>query len=101
MQCFRMRLVGTTLVTVLVLLALGPSPGDAQFFSSRRYCTLGGSSDSSGEPDCSYNTWEQCRASASGLARYCGENPFYVAPAREARPQESNKKRKSKSRPNN
>ena len=94
MRFFCMRFVTLSLATVLTLLALGASPSDAQFFS-RRYCTFGGTDNSSGDPDCSFNTWEQCRASASGLGRYCGENPFYVAPAREARPQEPNKKRKS------
>ena len=41
-------------------------------FFNKRYCLQ---SSSSRVPDCSYNTWEQCRASASGLSRYCAENP--------------------------
>jgi hypothetical protein len=34
--------------------------------------------------DCSFDTYEQCLASASGLRRFCDTNPFYtgyVAPA--------------------
>jgi hypothetical protein len=45
-------------------------------FFNKRYCTMGGGGRS-GAADCSYNTWEQCRASASGLGRYCSENPFW------------------------
>jgi hypothetical protein len=69
----RLVLIGCTIVAAAMV--AGVSSSDAQF--SRRYCTQGGSSQSSGEPDCSYNTWEQCMASASGLARYCAENPFW------------------------
>jgi hypothetical protein len=28
--------------------------------------------------DCSFDTYEQCLASASGLRRYCDANPFYM-----------------------
>jgi hypothetical protein len=76
-----MRAAVIGLATVLAALAADVTSSDAQF--SRRYCTMGGSDQSSGEPDCSYNTWEQCMASASGLARYCGENPEYLWRARE------------------
>ena len=37
--------------------------------------------------DCSFDTYEQCLASASGLRRFCDTNPFYMgyAPAPEPR----------------
>jgi hypothetical protein len=74
-----MRLALIGLAALMTALAGGVQSGSAQFNS--RYCTDGGSDNSSGMPDCSYNTWEQCRASASGLGRYCTENPAYVARA--------------------
>ena len=47
-------------------------------FFSKRYCTMLGSSHDGGSfADCSFNTWEQCLASASGLGHYCTENPFW------------------------
>ena len=70
----RLALIGYATAVVALLAAIPSS--DAQF--SRRYCTFGGGPGSSGEPDCSYDTFEQCRASASGLGRYCGENPEYL-----------------------
>lgn len=30
--------------------------------------------------DCSYFTWQQCRAAASGTGNFCYQNPLYVAP---------------------
>src|ERR1700754_2642599 len=84
----RLGLIGSA--AMIAALAAGMSSSDAQF--SRRYCTMGGSSQSSGEPDCSYNTWEQCMASASGLARYCGENPEWLWRQRGASQQEPQSK---------
>ena len=73
-----MRLFIIGLAAITATLAADMSPADAQFsFYNKRFCTMGGGDRSSGEPDCSYNTWEQCRASASGLGRYCTENPFW------------------------
>jgi hypothetical protein len=67
----RMALIGITAVTLLA--SIDVPPASAQF--SRRFCSQGGADESSGEMDCSFNTWEQCRAAASGLGRYCIENP--------------------------
>jgi hypothetical protein len=36
--------------------------------------------------DCSYFTWQQCRAAASGTGNFCYQNPLYVAPADGRRP---------------
>jgi hypothetical protein len=58
--------------------AAGISPAGAQSsFFNKRFCTFGGGGRS-GSPDCSYSTWEQCRASATGLGRYCAENPNWT-----------------------
>jgi Protein of unknown function (DUF3551) len=90
-----MRLAMIGLAAAIIGLAAGVSSSDAQFFS-RRYCTQGGSSQSSGEPDCSYNTWEQCMASASGLARYCTENPFWKPEgSRDEKPQRRSKPKRN------
>ena len=70
----RRALIG--LATLVAILAANAPSGYAQeSFFNKRYCTVGGRGGS-GMPDCSYNTWEQCRASASGLGRYCTENSF-------------------------
>jgi hypothetical protein len=96
-----MRYVSIGLVAVTVVLALSAIPSQAQSsFFSRRFCTFGGG-DSGGEPDCSFNTWEQCMASANGLGRYCGENPYYVAPPRSAGASDSKPAKKSKQRHQN
>ena len=76
-----MRLDVIGCITAVAALVATVTSSEAQF--SRRYCTFGGESQSSGEPDCSYNTWQQCVASASGLARYCGENPFWKPEGRD------------------
>jgi len=64
-------------LAVLTVMTAGASYAQESFFN-KRFCTMGGGDrGGSGQPDCSYNTWEQCRASASGLGRYCSENPFW------------------------
>ena len=47
-----------------------------------------------GFPDCAYDTFEQCRATASGTGRYCMNNPWYVAPEK-PKPVQRKKKRTS------
>ena len=72
----RPALIG--LVTLLITLAAdAPSGHGQESFFNKRFCTMGGGDRGSGMPDCGYNTWEQCRASASGLGRYCTENPYW------------------------
>ena len=71
----RASLIG--LVSLLATLAANTPSGHAQeSFFNKRYCTMGGGGRS-GVPDCSYNTWQQCLASASGLGRYCSENSHW------------------------
>jgi hypothetical protein len=50
---------------------------------------------SSGATDCSYNTLAQCRQGASGLNRYCVENPDYAWAAR-GRRQDAGSSRRSR-----
>ena len=46
-------------------------PASAQ---NRRWCTQ----SRSGFPICAYDTFEQCRAAASGTGAYCVENPEWI-----------------------
>jgi len=77
-----MRSISIVAVAVVTLLAADGANAQGSFFN-KRYCL------SSGEtriPDCSYNTWQQCRASVSG-AQHCSENSFWKqeAPAKKVR----------------
>ena len=95
----RPALIG--LATLVAILAASAPSGHAQeSFFNKRYCTMGGRGGS-GVPDCSYNTWEQCRASASGLARYCGENPYYAESKHGDDRQGADPKRKGQAKRNN
>jgi hypothetical protein len=74
-----MRLALVGLVTVATALTVGVLPGGAQeSFFNERYCTRGGFR--SGELNCAYHTWQQCRESVPGTGRYCTENPFWHGP---------------------
>ena len=84
-----MRRLAIAVLTIAATLAGSMHPGSAQF--NNRYCAQGGRG--SGEPDCSYSTMDQCRASASGLGRYCVENPNW-------RPQTRSQRRKDSRRNN-
>ena len=68
-----MRSFVIALATMMVALAAGVQPGSAD---PRPYCLQGSSgSPGGGMLDCSYQTWEQCRASISGGRDYCMVNP--------------------------
>jgi hypothetical protein len=54
-----------------------PTSSAQESFFNDRYCAIGGGGRGSGISDCAYSTWEQCLASASGLGKYCSENPFW------------------------
>jgi hypothetical protein len=60
---------------IAILLSAGTAA--AQDYTSSQYCdpwcTLG---RRSGATDCSYYTFEQCRAAASGTGATCVTNPF-------------------------
>jgi Protein of unknown function (DUF3551) len=76
----RIALIG--LVTVMAALAADmQSSGGQESFYNQRFCTQGGGGrEGNSSPDCAFNTWEQCIASARGLGRYCAENPFWHGP---------------------
>ena len=53
--------------------ALSSAPAQA---GERAFCIKGDNiADAHG--DCSFDTYEQCQASASGRLAYCDANPFY------------------------
>jgi len=68
-------------VAVAAVLATGVEPSFAQ---NRRFCTER-SIWSWGFPNCAYDTFEQCRATASGTGAYCTSNPWYVEPQKPAK----------------
>jgi hypothetical protein len=70
----RLALIGLAAVVMTATLAAPVAQAQESFFN-KRYCSMGGGNRGSGLADCGYNTWEQCRESASGLGRYCTENP--------------------------
>jgi hypothetical protein len=72
-------------MAAVAVLSAGAGGAQASFFN-KRFCAMPGGSNSGAEPDCSFNTWEQCRASVTG-SRYCSENPFWKpeAPATKVR----------------
>ena len=72
-----MRLASIALAAFVAALTVNTAYAQSDSFFQKRFCTIGGGNRSSGMADCSYNTWEQCRASASGLGRYCTENPYW------------------------
>ena len=75
------------MVAAAVAMSTAPDRADAQAsFFNKRYCL---ESSSSRFPDCSYNTWEQCRASVHG-GYFCFENAFW-------KPEETAKPAKAKS----
>jgi hypothetical protein len=86
-----MRLVSQGPVTLIIGLTVNPPSGYAytESFFNKRYYAMGGSSYGSAMADCSFNTWEQCRASVSGLGRYCTENSFW-------KPESSGDKKRTK-----
>ena len=95
-----MRFALMSLASAFAVLALGVPSSDAQTFFNKRYCVFGGGGlVNGGTEDCSYNTWEQCRATASS-GGFCGENPFYVEPTRGAVQPGTNPKRKSQAKRN-
>ena len=80
----------TALIGLAALIATvavdAPSSSAQESFFNKRYCTIGGGTRGSGIADCGYNTWEQCLASASGLGKYCSENPYWKPEAAGERP---------------
>lgn len=55
--------------------ALSSVPAQA---GERAFC-IKGENIADAHGDCSFDTYDQCLASASGLRRYCDANPFYMS----------------------
>ena len=68
-----------TLITFMAVLALlaGVKPGAAEI--TYPWCAQYGGWDGGGR-NCGFSTYEQCRATVSGVGGYCEENPMYRAP---------------------
>jgi uncharacterized protein DUF3551 len=66
-------IVGLLATTGVAVLAATP----ARAVGSHPFCMQG--STAPGLSDCSYATYEQCQATASGRYLYCIENPYYNA----------------------
>ena len=60
-------------VGAAVSCVLAPSAAQARDYP---FCIKGDGYDSA-VGDCSFDTYEQCQASASGRLAYCDTNPFY------------------------
>jgi hypothetical protein len=82
---FHMRILTATFLAAAALGAvLTTTPAEAY---DRRICLIGGGYPYPG--DCAYDTYAQCKASASGQQAYCGVNPdfaFAEAAGRRYRP---------------
>lgn len=66
----------SALLAALVLgaaAALSNAPAQA---GERAFC-IKGQGHGQAHGDCSFDTYEQCLATASGLLNYCDANPFY------------------------
>ncbi|QOZ34192.1 DUF3551 domain-containing protein [Bradyrhizobium sp. CCBAU 53421] len=71
---------------ILALSTIATAPANAQkYYSTSPVCKTNyrwGGEDT----DCGYTSLEQCRASASGLAAMCINNPYYAGPPTDRRP---------------
>jgi hypothetical protein len=78
-----MRPILIATLAAVALLAVDAARAQESFFN-KRFCTIPGGANSGSAPDCSYSTWEQCRASVTGT-KYCAENPNWRQDAATAR----------------
>jgi hypothetical protein len=73
-----------------VALLISGEVASAQDYSTSQYCSPWCLQFRSGGQDCSYNTFEQCRVSRSGVGGICVQNPFLSQctrqPARRRKP---------------
>jgi len=69
-----MRTGMIALIVIGTALAASVAPGSAQ---NRRFCTQYPISHG-GLPYCGFDTFAQCRATASGTGAYCISNPWYA-----------------------
>jgi hypothetical protein len=81
-----MKCVLIALAAVAVVAGAGLRTADAQRKGPTPWCIENGSFGDSA-PDCTYWTYEQCRASARGAGGVCVENPI-LAWGRRGQPQD-------------
>ena len=66
-------LAGIGMMAAVLTAGVQPSSADP-----RPYCLQAGRGGSGGGlPDCTYHTWEQCRAAVGGGSDSCSENPAW------------------------
>jgi hypothetical protein len=78
------------IVTVAAGLVPGmQAAGAQQSFFNGPYCSQPGAGNDVGSvaPNCEFNTWEQCIASARGLGRFCTTNPWWHGPRQQPKAQ--------------
>jgi hypothetical protein len=73
-----MRIVVLTLAAAAATVSIGiaPTPVQARDYP---FC-IKGDSYASAVGDCSFDTYAQCLATASGRLAYCDANPFFAYP---------------------
>ena len=59
------------IAVLALLIAVESSSAEVIYPWCAQYSTKGGARN------CGFTTWEQCRATVSGIGGYCIENPFY------------------------
>ena len=72
-----MRTASWALLLCCAASTLGVSPAAAQNYP---FC-IKGCDVASGRGDCSFSSYQQCQASASGRDAWCAENPYFNAKA--------------------
>lgn len=77
----RFLLTASCLGALVSIAALAGSPAQARDYP---FCIKG--YDYPGSGDCSFDSYEQCQATASGRLDYCDANPFYGPPVEERAP---------------
>ncbi|MCC8980224.1 DUF3551 domain-containing protein [Bradyrhizobium acaciae] len=81
---------------ILAVAALGivaSAPANAQKYDSTSPVCKTNYRWGGEDTDCGYTSLEQCRASASGLAAMCINNPYYAGAPIDRRPSQSGRRR--------
>ena len=85
----RSALIGLATVAAALVVDVQAPDAQQQSFFNGPYCSQPGAGNDvgSGAPDCEFNTWEQCIASARGLGRFCTTNPWWHGPRQQPKAQ--------------
>jgi hypothetical protein len=95
-----MRLALIGLVTIAAAMAAGGQSGSAQAYNggsffNEKFCAMPHGGDTvSPVNDCSFQTWDQCVASARGLGRWCTTNVWWHGPRQQPTAQAKSSRRK-------